>query len=443
MNTRSLFASSLLFVLAGCAADSTGASPGPVPSTEAPDGSSPTPAAACPTPHGPTLHAGEIAGDETWTAEGSPHVVSRNFAVRSGRTLTIAPCATVQFEAGAGLSVAFPGTPNTGSLVAVGDAEHPIRFEGRDGAKWASIFVAAPGTARLAYVDLKDGGEAGVPALQMEGRGAMPVAAGLFVDHVTVSGASVRTARMAAFAEGSEALTVRGAPGRPLEISEHTLSTLPSGSYTGNGIDEIELARDSAVEVDTTMHARGVPYHVRESLRIGKGQGAPLATLHVEEGTTIRFAKGAALAVEHATGEFPASGALVAVGSAARPIVLTSDQAQPAPGAWRGLWFGGVPRGENRVEHVTISYAGGDCGCVLSSCSALTTSDGSVIFTQAPPAAFFDQVTIAHSKGHAFVLGYAGAAFDFAGRNTFDDVEQCNVTLPSAPSCPSPRPACQ
>ncbi len=439
MNTRSLFASSLLFVLAGCSADAGG----PAPSPEGPGTPSPTPAVACPASKGPTHHEGEVGADETWTAEGSPHIVERNFAVRAGHTLTIAPCATVQFEAGAGLSVAFPGTPNTGSLVAVGDADHPIRFEGRDGARWGSIFVASPGTARLAYVDVEDGGEAGVPALQLEGRGALPVAAGLFVDHVTVSGASVKTGRMAAFVEGSRALTVRGAPGRPLEVSEQTLSTLPDGSFTGNGIDEIELVRDSAVEVDTTLHARGVPYHVRESLRVGKGQGASLATLRVEEGTTIRFAKGAALAVEHATGEFPASGALVAVGTAARPIVFTSDEAQPTPGSWRGLWFGGVPRAENRVEHVTIAYAGGDCGCVLSSCSALTTSDGSVIFTQPPPAAFFDQVTIAHSKGHAFVLGYTGAAFDFAARNTFDDVEQCNVTLPSAPSCPSPRPACQ
>ena len=107
---------------------------------------------------GPTMHEGDVMGTETWTAEGSPHVVTANVNVRSGAKLIIEPCAVVQFAAGTSLNVAYPSTPNQGELVAQGTASQPIRFEPLTDGRWDHVFVQAPGSASLAYVTLTGGG---------------------------------------------------------------------------------------------------------------------------------------------------------------------------------------------------------------------------------------------------------------------------------------------
>lgn len=113
----------------------------------------------CPAPSsGPTSHTGDVALNEVWTAAASPHLVTGDVSVRGGAKLVIEPCAEVRVAKGKHIRVAYPGTPNTGSLVAEGTAEHPIRISGIDGARWASLFVHAPGTARLAHVSFEGGG---------------------------------------------------------------------------------------------------------------------------------------------------------------------------------------------------------------------------------------------------------------------------------------------
>jgi hypothetical protein len=385
------------------------------------------------------VHRGDITSDEVWTAEGSPHVIEETVTVRQGRTLTIAPCATVQIKPKQSLFVAFPGTPGRGTLVAEGTAKQPIRIEGQG---WGRIWVVSPGTARLAYVTIEGGGFESPGALVATGL-ADTSHKNLRVDHVTVKGAPVKLEHLAAFADGSTDLTIKGAPAQPLLVNEYALDTLPSGSYTGNGVDEIVVERDGWIEQNATMHARGVPYKFPQGLTVGRGPEAALSVLTIEPGNTLRFGQGKGLKVELATGSFPASGALVAVGTKEKPIVFTSASPSPKAGDWQGLWFGGVARAENRIENARIEYTGADCGCVLVSCSAVTQHEGAVIFTQPPPGVFITSTTIAHGAMHGFVLGYTGARFDFSSANSFEDLAGCQETLPSAPSCPNPRPACE
>ncbi len=417
---------------------------------------------SCPaTTHGPTLHeGGDVAKNEAWTADGSPHVVTGDVRIRNGATLVIEPCAEVAVAKGKHLQVAYPGTPNTGALVAEGTAKRPIRIHGQDGARWASLYVQAPGTARLAHVSFAGGGGgdfedgATLHALGDGEDGGDPI---LFVDHVSIKGSlgfGALLNRGAAFVAGSNALTIAGSGGYPLAVSEHALDALPTGAYTSNAKDEILVDPEggriagSGFLADATVHDRGVPYHVgrssNESLTIGGREDGKLVTVTIEPGVTMRFEAGGALKVQHFTNQDPSTGALRAIGTAAKPILLTSAKTAPAPGDWRGIWYGGVPRSTNAIEHVKIEYAGGDCGCILLTCSAISEHEGAIIFTAQPPSAFVKNTTFSAIAGHGITEGYDGGFIDFRPTNTFSAVAGCAQTRPreNPTSCPSPKPAC-
>lgn len=415
----------------------------------------------CPTTTtGPTKHAYDVKGNEVWTAEASPHIIEWDVRVRDGNTLTIEPCAKVLVKKGQHLSVAYPGTPNTGKLVAEGTAKRPITFSGLDGERWASLLVHAGGTASLKHVSLEGGGgghfERGA-SLLLRGDGVDGADALAFVDHVTIEGSlgvGAMLDRGATFVQGSKDLSIRGSGDYPVWMSEHALDRLPTGAYTGNAKDEIMVDPEggqtggSGILDDATIRDRGVPYMIgdstNESLRIGGRPDARLVTVTIEPGVTLKFGPGGALEVQHFTTDKPSTGALRAIGTAAKPIVFTSAKPAPAPGDWMGVWFGGIPRDTNVIDRVKIEYAGGDCGCILNTCSAITEHEGAIIFTAQPPSAFVKNTEFAFIANHAITQGYDGAFVDFRESNTFTSVSGCEQTRPreSTTQCPSPRPAC-
>lgn len=462
MNTRLLVSSVLLVLAAACSGSPSGdpvdePDPGDSGDVEPADTGEPPPA-ACPEPtSGPTHHATDVVGEEVWASDAGPHIVDTTIRIRDGARLEIEPCAVVQLAEGANLEVAFPGTPTTGELVAEGDADRPIRFEGLDGARWGHLFVHAPGIVRLAHAQLEGGGgvDPSGATLLAQGDGVLPTDRGVFVDHVTIEGslgAGVVMSRKAGFAEGSSALMVTGSGNEehpwPIEIDEHAIGTLPSGDYTGNARDEIFVDPLDALQEDATMRDLGVPYRVGDSsqddLVVGAGPGSrAVTTLTIDPGVTVAFHEGTALEIEHAGGSFAATGALVALGTASAPIVLTSAADAPAPGDWKGVWFGGIVDPQTRIAHARIEYTGADCGCVLLTCSDVAGTEGAVILTMPPPSAFISDTVIAHAAGNGFVLGYDGPLVDFEGINDFEDVDGCAVTLPRDGSCPDPLPACE
>lgn len=424
------------------------------------------PAIDCPAPtKGPTVHKGDVQDGEVWTADASPHIVESDVNVRDGAKLTIEPCARVQLAKGTHIRVAFPGTPNVGgTLVAEGTAEHPIWFEPRDAEPWASIYVHAPGTARLAHVTLSGGGggdfEDGA-TIDVLGDAVLPADPLLFVDHVTIeksAGTGVWMQRGATFIEGSKDLTIRASGSDefpfPIQIEEHAIDALPTGSYTGNKVDEILLrtagygVAGGGLTVDATLHDRGVPYRMGrthlDDFIVGRADEGPPATLTIEPGVTLRFEKQTALKIQTFVSDQPARAAIRAIGTADKPIVFTSASPTPAAGDWRGLWFGGVPLDTNKLEHVRIEYAGYDCGCTLVTCSQATESEGAIVFTRQPPSAFVTNSVFKAIAGHGITQGFDGELVNFRPTNTFEDVAGCPQTLPRAPggSCPEPKPAC-
>jgi hypothetical protein len=459
--------------LPGCLADEAADRPVTTFDAGTDDAAAPPPApqdasaAPCPAPRsGPTPHSGELEGEVVWAADASPHVVSGELRVRNGAKLTIEPCAVVRFAPNASIVVASPLTPNTGTLVAEGTAERPIRFLGEDASdggvrRWGGVFVHAPGTVRLAHATFEGGGAGTHRGATLHARGdsTTPAKAALFVDTVTIKGslgAGVVLDRAATFAAGSRALVVTESGSDehpyPLVVGEHALDALPTGTYTGNRINEILIADEvvnaaSGIQEDTTIHDRGVPYHVGTSplsvFRVGRENG--LVTLTIEPGVVLKFEPRMVFAIEHATGAFPATGVVRAVGTADKPIVFTSAAPTPQAGDWKGLWFGGIPRNTNALEHVRIEYAGYDCACTLSTCSAIDSHRGAILFTREPPSAFLTNSVIAHSGMHGVVRGYDGSLVDFRPTNRFEAIAGCVQTRPrnADTTCPSPRPACE
>jgi hypothetical protein len=429
-----------------------------------PDEEGPPAGCAAPTA-GPTRHSGDVQDGEVWTADGSPHIVEGDVNVRDGATLTIEPCASVLVAAGKRIQVAYPLTPNSGTLIAEGTASQPISFAGEDGARWGSVYVVAPGTARFAYATFEDGGgddfERGATLVSV-GDDESPPDPVFFVDHVTVKksrGTGLWLKRRSLFVPGSKELTVTEsgddeAP-YPLEISDQAIDSLPTGRYTGNRKDEILVRTEgdgtagSGLTADATLHARGVPYHMgdgeSDSFTIGGGADGKVVTLTIEPGVVMKFEPKTAFQIQHFTTEEPATAVVRALGTAEEPIVFTSASPTPSAGDWRGLWFGGIPRAENVFDHVRIEYAGYDCGCSRVTCSGnVETFEAAVIFSMQPPSAFITNSVFKEIAGHGITQGFDGTLVNFRPTNTFEGVSGCIQTMPRLPTtqCPDPLPLC-
>ena len=137
------------------------------------------------------------------------------------------------------------------------------------------------------------------------------------------------------------------------------------------------------IDYDLTIGTGGettAAYDIYHDMTVSGG-----AELTLDPGVTLRFRNG--------TGLFVEQGTLTALGTAFRPIVLTSVNAAPQPGDWSGLYLGAGADASD-LAHVWIEYGQGlvveDCspgvdalstryntyaGISLEGAASLTTSD--------------------------------------------------------------------
>jgi hypothetical protein len=452
----------LLVVVSGCSG-----------SSQTPPPTSPL-ANTCPATTGSgTTHSSDINSNTTWTAATSPHKPTSSFRINSGATLTLEPCTVVQLPAGATLTV-------RGTLVAAGQPGKPVVIDSTGpGVRWGYISTWPPTSTPpittfvdLAYTLLLNGGLTdinGLATVNLEGNYSDdPRQAIMRVNNVLIDGAAgdygygLFIGSGATLTDDSTALTIKNALSYPIRVGDKLIGSIPPGTYTGNGIDQILWQSVADIDEDTVIHDRGIPYRLGATngdgadMRVGLGStGAPLVTLAVEAGVKVlvhpngRLLMSASLNAAVGTG-YHISGSLIALGTAAKPIVFTSANAVPAPGDWPGLRFDEVPAANSRLDHVRVEYAGGPSYANSYHCDPATGSyssseDSAILMFGQPPSSFVTNSTIAYSAGDGFGRAYTGTPIDFMATNSFIAVAGCKQGYPRAPTppgpmCPNPVP---
>jgi hypothetical protein len=413
-----------------------------------------TPEAAAAPPAGCQPHTGpgvmepsEVTTDTTWTAADSPHfVLGPTFAVQSGATLTIEPCAEVRMADDAAFTV-------NGALIAEGTASQPIQFVAADPTKpWAYLRFMS-GTGRLAYVTFDGGGKSDPSSLgtiEVRNPNEDTDRELVRVDHVTIRGSeryglSLRSGGK--LTADSTALTITGAQVGPIVTDPELAGSIPDGVYTGNGRDEIELSV-LYVTADTTFHDRSVPYDLghdtnisSSTLRVEAAPDGSAALLTIEPGVTIRFGQDGWFYIQKSSSSDPAGAALSAVGTMDKPIVFTSSlpAAAATAGVWAGLHFGGgVADPRDRLDYVQISYAGGTSGWGSYHCENLPTGgvgrvgneDSAIAIFGTPSGQFITHTSITASAGIGIDRAWGGPAIDFLPTNDFQRIARCEQSYP-------------
>jgi len=421
--------------------------------------------AACGQTNGVVIaHDADVTASQTWAGDGITHTVpASGLSVRGGATLTVAPCAVVALAAGASISVR-----DTSRLVAAGTSDTRfVTFRRADAAQaWGQLRGYTETTLiDLAYTRLEGGGAVGGAntvnaVIRVAGPGvfgALPVPV-LRADHLTIQGSAdtgVYLEDQAAFSADSQALTITGASGRPININMMALGSLPGGTYTGNGVDEVLVIGPSAdVIADLTVEDRGLPIRIPAvgmNVAPVAGQTTPV-TLTLKPGVVLRFPKtggGPGARVKFGTnGNEPNNllGVLNAVGTAARPITFTSGEANPAPGDWIGLWLNTA--NGSRLDHVNIEYAGAPSGINSGNCKPVGTGDdaallvGSFSTQYVPPADLITNSRISHSAGfgiNAMWQAPSVSAPNITAGNVFQNNALCRQSFnaPTLGACPA------
>lgn len=452
------------FAPLGCETSSSSSGGNAVPDSGlfTPDGGDvdpPVKSECVPPTKGPTTHPGGINGDETWTADTSPHVLPYDTTIY--KTLTLEPCAEVLLAGGKQVTIR-----GEGKLIAEGTATKRIHIGAKDAAApFANIRTLAPSTARFAYTTIDGGGKplatfgylAGT--LDFQGDSLKPTQETLFVDHVTIGGSlsnGIILTNNAGFAQGSNALVIKGAAVHPLSLFARSVGGIPVGSYTGNGKDQILLpatSNNETINETTTLHERGVPYLVGLAtsggdLRVDVPPGQPAVTLTIEPGVTMRFKKGGVFKIAVAGGTNPARASLIAVGTPDKPIVFTSDEASPAAGDWLGLRFGELPTTVNRLDYVRVEHAGGVSTTGSGSCpdNSELMNDAAIRITGWPTTQFITNTEIVGSPTNGVDRGWRDdrEKIDFLSTIKFTNVALCNQTYPPTAGnvCPADPVPC-
>lgn len=421
---------------------------------------------ACGTASGVVVqHTTDISTNQTWAGDGVTHAVPNDIAITGVAVLTISPCAIVSMGANASITVNGSAT----LLVAGSGPSGQVFFKRANASQAWGILRGGSATAlldlRYAQIDGAGsfGGQYRNPAIAIigPGYGAAPVAT-LRVDHVTIEapqGTGVYIDTNGAFTTDSQQLVVHAANDYPLVMTMMSLGSIPTGTYTGNLVDEVLVNGPNAnVFANMTIHKRGIPVRIKtQGLTVAPSvNNGDIVTLTIEPGVTLKFPKvsagqsGARVSFG-GNGNSPnnPTGVLNAMGTAADPIVFTSGEAVPAPGDWIGLWLDTATN--SRLDHVEISYAGAASGISSANCKTTGTPDDAALIvgdfeTQyVPPSNLLTNSHIHHSAGHGIDAIWPNSSHnspDLTATNTIDNVAFCrqtyNAVTPPA-TCPAQR----
>lgn len=343
---------------------------------------------------------GTITDSATWPV-GVPWKLVGQVGVEGPANPVLRLPAAVSLAMGPGASVTV-GDNGYGGLV-VGDSAGPVLELAPSGGPWGNLtFADGTTTASLDHVVLRSCGAGSEDCIAVTGGSG-------YGTRLAVRDVSIQSCRfngigfwtLGQFDSTSHDLTVTGCANAPIAMPADAAASLPSGSYSGNGVDAIVLEW-GGVTRDASWRNLGVPYLLLGGLTIDSGFSAPLLTL--EPGVELRMGNGTQVSV--------LSGALRAVGTAGAPILFTSET-PGVPGSWIGVGFDSSVDARSKLDHVEIRDAGANTG--VSAAVRLWTDPGGLVRNTA----------IIRSAGCGIELFAGGWAEDYtaaATGNTFLDI---------------------
>ena len=322
------------------------------------------------------VRGGDITTSRTWPASPIPYVVSASIHVRgnSSPILTIAAGNTIKFAVNSQIAVNYQ---NKGGLVANGTSSAPILFTSNAASptpgSWYGLYfgewAGAPASS-VSHATIEYGGLAAAERGGVTIHNVTPTFSNVTIRNSAYAGVALHGAGLTL---DDSTITANSGPGirglNPVTltltdstftnnagyaITVHPMTTLAgltglTASGNGAGRDAIEM-RSGVISSNRTWPLSPLPYVISGSADV---YGASAPTLTIAAGNTIRFNAGAQLLCNH-----NGRGAIQAHGTAAAPILFTSNGTQTA-GYWIGLWFGPVASPPpSSVTYAIIEYGG-------------------------------------------------------------------------------------
>ena len=170
-----------------------------------------------------------------------------------------------------------------------------------------------------------------------------------------------------------------------------------------------------------------------------RGSASEAARLTVSPGAEVRFVSGTGLMIGYGSYK----GALLAQGTDVAPIVFTSDAAAPAPGDWKGIYFGDAADDALSVlEHCVVEYGGASYNATSiatrlplpfsSTPSATAATRGSTYTAKAPTTRSSPATT---SRTTRTASTWPAAPQQRYSATTSSEIRPAAFTIPAAARC--------
>lgn len=319
------------------------------------------------------------------------HVTS---SITVNAALTINPGVTLKFDSGRSMTVS-----SGGSLSAVGTEAEPIVFTGWEAVPgyWGGVTVYYSNSSnnRFEHVTIEYGGSSSSANLKTTGSASEPPR--LAISNCTLShsaGYGLYLDEDSVVTEFSSNTLTGNALGAA-SVAQNVVGVLDAAStYSGNTEDVVNVYGGSVTD-DQTWQAIDADYLFDDS------DVYVHADLTIAAGATLVFGQARAMYVY-------GDGSLRAVGTSTAPITFTGEES--TAGYWHTVEYYYTNSANNRLEYVTIEYAGSGEGANLT-----TTGSASE-----PPRLAISHCTLSHSGGYGLYLDGDSVITEFSS-NTLTD----------------------
>ena len=389
----------------------------------------------------PVEHCGTISSSETWTAT-DDHLITCNVSVQgtSKPVLTIEDGANVYFSGGTYLSV---GWSSYGSLDVQGTSTG-VTFSSDESSPaegdWEAVYIGYYDQGSLIDgLTLEYSGNAGYgmyayysdpeitnSTFQNNDGDGLYVLAGFplvqdstFQDNVA-NGISIATSGGLDDSGSTPTFTgntLTGNGGYPISLPALYVNELDNTStFSGNTDDSILVLSDSVTK-DSTWQNQDVAYEVQDTIYI---QGSNRPELVIEDGAEITFQNNVHMYVGWN------SYGSISVEGTSTGVTMSSSEATPAAGDWKGLAIGYYDQGST-LEGLTLSY-GGDNGYgglyayyadITIIDSSFTDNDNDGLYVAGTAELDISGSTFQDNDGNGITLGSYGTLDDSGSTASF------------------------